>query len=141
MKKSEVEKDMQRFQDSFNKYLKENNHPLLNYKSVAIGYLDITEEYQKGPVSQNFIDKLRLIWNTGGMSMSAGHHECEFCIDEGNYEGRATGMGEKMIIDKENNIQYKFPEMIFHYIEEHGYQPPEEFVLFILTMPFAGDNK
>jgi len=38
-------------------------------------------------------------------------------------------------LDEENNIKYKFPEMIFHYIEKHGYQPPKDFILFILKMP------
>lgn len=140
MKGKEVEECMQRSQDSFNKFLKENNHPTKNYKPVAIGYLDITEEYQKGPVSQNFINKLRQVWGDGGVLGSLGHHECEFCIDEGNYETRAKSSCEKIIIDEKNNIQYKFPEMIFHYIEEHDYQPPEDFVLFILTTTFYGEN-
>jgi len=141
MKGLEVEEDMQKSQDSFNKYLIENNHPTRDYKSVAIGYLDITEEYPKGPVSQNFINKLRQIWDTGGVAMTLGFHECEFCIDEGNYEGRERSSSEKIIIDEKNNIQYKLPKMIFHYIEKHGYQPPEEFVLFILTTSNTGSGK
>ncbi len=134
MKRLEVEEKMKNARDSLNKFAIKNNHPTLSYKSVAVGYLDITEEYPKGPVSQNFINKLRHICSNGLSLMSAGHHDCEFCIDEGNYEGRATSCSEKILIDKENNIQYKFPEMIFHYIEEHGYQPPEDFVLFVMRM-------
>ncbi len=132
MNKEEVEKDMKRMQDSLNKFATENGYPTRDYKPVAVGYLDITEDYIKGPVSQNFINKLRRIYDTGGVLMTAGHHECEFCIDGGNYEGRAMGNGEKVLIDKENNIEYKFPQMIFHYMEEHGYQPPEDFVLFVM---------
>lgn len=139
MNKEEVEKNMQEMQDSLNKYAIENNHPTINHKPVAVGYLDITEEYRKGPVSGNFINKLRQVWDTGGRLMSMGHHDCEFCIDEGNYEGRATSSSEKIIIDEENNIEYKFPEMIFHYIEEHSYQPPEDFVLFILKSGMSNE--
>lgn len=134
MNKKEVEKGMKRIQDSLNKFAKENGHPTRDYKPVAVGYLDITEEYPKGPVSQNFINKLRRIFDTGGVLGSMGHHECEFCIDEGKYKGRAQSSSEKVLIDKENNIEYKFPEMLFHYIEEHGYQPPEDFVLFVMGM-------
>ncbi|KKN69316.1 hypothetical protein LCGC14_0441750 [marine sediment metagenome] len=133
MKASEIEEDMKRMQDSLNKFAIEGGHPTREYKPVAVGYLDITEDYQKGPVSQNFINKLRIIYNTGAVLMTAGHHDCEFCIDKGNYKNKATSSCEKTIVDEENNIEYKFPQMIFHYIEEHGYQPPEEFVLFILT--------
>lgn len=140
MKKSEVEKSMKKMQDSLNKFAIENNHPTRNYKQVAVGYLDITEEYRKGPVSQNFINKLRQVWDTGLTLMSMGHHDCEFCIRDGNYEGRAMSSSEKVLIDKENNIEYKFPEMIFHYIKYHGYQPPRDFVLFVLRLG-TGDIK
>lgn len=129
MKKAEVEKNMNKFYDFMDKYAKENGHAFERYKPVAVGYLDITEEYRKGPVSQNFINKLRMIWDSGGCSMSMGHHDCEFC--EG--EDKAKSSCEKILRDKENKIEYKFPEMIFHYIEEHDYQPPEDFVLFILN--------
>ena len=134
MKNFEVEKKMQKMQDSLNKFAIDHTHPTMNYKQVAVGYLNIDEEYQKGPVSQNFINKLRIVWDSGGCAMSLGHHDCEFCINEGNYETKATCNSEKTIIDNENHIQYKFPEMIFHYIEKHGYQPPEEFVLFVLKL-------
>lgn len=140
MKGKEVEKNIQKSQDSLNKFAIENNYPTLSYKPVAIGYLDITEEYQKGPVSQNFINKLRQVWESGGRLMSCGHHDCEFCIDQDNYKGRAKGSSEKIIHDNENKIQYIFPEMIFHYIEKHDYQPPEEFVLFILATQSHGNK-
>ena len=138
MKGLEVEEKMKKMRDSLNKFAIENNHPTLSYKPIAIGYLDITEEYQKGLVSQNFINKLRQVWDSGGRLMSCGHHDCEFCIDEGNYKERAMGSSEKIIMDNENKIEYIFPEMIFHYIEKHGYQPPKEFVLFILTTQITG---
>lgn len=131
MKKAEVEKNM----DRSKKWLKEESEkrgmPFIEYKSVAVGYLDITEEYRKGIVSQNFINKLRQIWDTGLLLGSMGHHTCEFC-------GKATGSSEKVLRDEKNRIEYMFPEMIFHYIEKHDYQPPEEFVLFVLTSPFHG---
>ena len=135
MKKLEVEKHMKKMQDSLNNFALEGDYPTREYKPVAVGYLDITEDYQKGSVSQNFINKLRQNWDRGCVIMSAGYHDCEFCIDEGNYETRAQSSSEKILIDKENNIEYKFPEMIFHYIEEHDYQPPEDFVLFVLRLP------
>lgn len=134
MKGSEVEAYMKRMQDSLNEYAVENGHSIRDYKPVAVGYLDITEEYSKGPVSQNFINKLRRIFDTGLVLASMGHHDCEFCIDEGNYETKATSSSEKILRDEDNKIEYKFPKMIFHYIEKHGYQPPEDFVLFVMGM-------
>ena len=95
-----------------------------------MGYLDIPEDYNKGPVSQNFINKLRQIHGSGPSLMTLGHHTCEFCKGD----NKATSSSEKILRDVENKIEYRFPQMIFHYIEEHGYQPPEEFVLFVMRL-------
>lgn len=130
MKKSEVEKGMDRDRQWIKEESEKRGMPFVEYKSVAVGYLDITEEYQKGIVSQNFINKLRQIWDSGIKLMSLGHHTCEFC-------GKATGSCEKVLRDRENRIEYMFPEMIFHYIEEHGYQPPEDFVMFVLKLDIS----
>lgn len=125
MKKAEVEKQMYSSQRWLREESKKRGLKFIEYKDIAVGYLDITEEYQKGIVSQNFINKLRQIWDTGSRLMSLGHHTCEFC-------GNATSSSEKILQDEKNKVRYKFPEMIFHYMEKHDYQPPEDFVLFIL---------
>ena len=140
MKNSEVEQEHNKVEESLNKLLKEEgivdsftqNRIRINYKFKAIGYLDITEEYEKGNVSQSFINKLRQIWDNGMTLGSLGSHECEFCIDEGNYEGRARSSCEKVITDKENNIKYIFPKMILHYIEKHNFKPSNKFIEFVM---------
>lgn len=128
MKKSEVEQEQIKIQEMFNKELLKRGQPIEDFKIVAVGYLDITEKYKKGIVSQNFINKLKMVWNEGLTLGSMGHHTCEFC--EG--EEKATSSSEKVLIDRKNNIKYIFPEMIFHYIEKHNYMPPEDFIFFIL---------
>ena len=132
MRKQEVEQEHIKFQERWNKDCLKYGHPIEDYKFVAVGYLSIDEEFKKGVVSQRFINKLRQVWNEGSILGSLGHHDCEFCIDEGNYEGRVTSSSEKVLIDRKNNIKYIFPEMIFHYIEKHNYLPPEDFIFFIL---------
>ena len=125
MKQIEVENDMKNFHDMLNKEAKQRGLPFTEYKHIAVGYLDITEDYSKGSVSQDFINKLKQICNRGLSLMSCGHHTCEFCKDN------ATSSSEKILRDEENKVEYKFPEMIFHYIEKHNYQPPKDFILFI----------
>lgn len=137
MNKSEVEADMNKSKDWLRKESKKRGLEFIEYKYVAIGYLDITEEYQKGIVSQTFVNKLHQLWSNGLGLGSLGHHTCEFC--EG--ENKATSCSEKILIDKKNKIEYKLPEMIFHYIEEHNYQPPEDFVLFVLTSQIVDSGK
>ena len=132
MNNKEIEQEQLEMQESFNKYLIENNRPPETFKFVAIGYLDFQEPYEKGIVSQNFLNKLRILWSEGITLGSLGHHDCSFCIDEGNYETRATSSSEKILIDKENKIQYIFPEMIFHYIEIHKFKPSNKFIEFVI---------
>ncbi len=133
MRNSEVEKEHQRGEESLNKLLKENGAEQPSYKFKAIGYLDITEPYEKGIVSQSFVNKLKQIQKSGMTLGSLGSHECTFCIDEGNYEGRARSSCEKILVDKENKIKYIFPEMIFHYMEAHEFKPSNEFIGFVMN--------
>jgi len=132
MKNNEVEQQHIEAQQRLNEMLTENGMMKEDFKIVAIGYLSIDEEFEKGEVSQNFLNKLKILWNEGGATMSLGFHECEFCIDEGNYENRGKSSSEKVLIDKENKIKYLFPEMIFHYITEHKFKPSNEFIEFVM---------
>lgn len=99
---------------------------------VAIGYLDITEPFEKGAVPKGFLDRLRKLYDEGMVLGSLGHHDCEFCIKEGNYEGRATSSSEKILTDEGNGVDYIFPEMIFHYIKKHNFKPSDEFIAFVM---------
>ncbi|MCK5625056.1 hypothetical protein KAI04_04390 [Candidatus Pacearchaeota archaeon] len=135
MNNKEVEQQHNKSIESIKKYAKENGFEIpeiLKYKCVAIGYLNINEEFEKGEVSNNFLVKLRVLYNEGGVTGTLGFHECEFCIDEGNYKERGMSNTEKELVDKENKIRYKFPEMIFHYITEHKFKPSNEFIEFVM---------
>ncbi len=132
MKNSEIEQQHLEWQEKWNKDLLEHGRPIENFKMVAVGYLSIDEEFEKGEVSTSFLTKLKVLWGEGTTLGSMGHHECEFCIDEGNYEKRGTSSSEKELVDKENNIKYFFPEMIFHYITKHKFKPSNEFIEFVM---------
>ena len=131
MKNKEVEQEHIKYQEKFNKELLEHGHPIDDFKFVAVGYLSIDEEFEKGEVSQNFLTKLKVVWEEGITLGSLGSHECEFCIDEGIFP-RGRSSSEKELIDRENKIKYLFPEMIFHYITKHKYLPPSDFIRFVM---------
>jgi len=129
MKNSEVEQQQERIEEGLNKFLKKNGIEEPKYKYKAIGYLDITEPYEKGIVSQIFVNKLKQIWDLGLTLASLGHHTCEFC--EG--KEKATSSSEKTLVDKENKIKYIFPKMIFHYMEVHEFKPSNEFIKCVMN--------
>jgi hypothetical protein len=52
-----------------------------------------------------------------------GFHMCEYCSEWGT----EVGMGNGIWVVKGETL-YIAPYLIIHYIEEHNYQPPEEFI-------------
>jgi hypothetical protein len=130
MKNKEVEQKEIEMQNEMNEFCLRGGHPNLvqEFKIVAIGWLDSSEPFEKGEVSVSFITKLRLLWNEGLILATLGFHECDFC----EIGKKAKSSREKVLMDKENKIKYIIPEMIFHYIEEHGYKPQKEFIEFVM---------
>ncbi len=128
----EIEQKHREMQKKFNELRLKRGRPFENFKFIAVGYLDTLEPYEKGEVSTNFLTRLKVLWNEGTTLMSLGFHECQFCIKEGNYEGRAKSSSEKVLVDRKNNVQYIFPEMIFHYIIKHKFKPCNKFIEFVM---------
>ncbi|MFK3978809.1 HEAT repeat domain-containing protein [Micromonospora sp. NPDC050397] len=56
-------------------------------------------------------------------AITLGTHECEFCSDGPAFEGN----GEYRYY-MPNGDAYSAPMMILHYVEEHGYRPPDVFL-------------
>ncbi|UYQ64536.1 HEAT repeat domain-containing protein [Streptomyces peucetius] len=56
-------------------------------------------------------------------SVTLGTHECEFCPADLPFEGN----GEYRYYCRSGEV-YAAPSMILHYVDEHGYCPPREFL-------------
>jgi hypothetical protein len=99
----------------------------------AIGWLHPDQPYSKGAVSAEFLARLKEFVARSGDSAEAlyfggfgGFYTCEFC-------DRAHGINNFGVPD--GDLLFVAPEMIVHYIEEHGYQPPDEFVHAVIRAP------
>ncbi|MEI8380511.1 MAG: hypothetical protein WCJ09_10300 [Planctomycetota bacterium] len=99
----------------------------------AVGWLHPDHPYPQGPVSAEFLARLKEFVARSGDSAEAvyfgafgGYHTCEFC-------GRANGIGNFGV--PRGELLFVAPEMVVHYIEQHGYQPPAEFVDAVLRSP------
>jgi hypothetical protein len=64
-----------------------------------------------------------------GWAAAAGVHTCE-------YRGRAWSSGT-FGVPSGDRIFFA-PEMISHYVERHGYAPPDEFVSGVMSRPLPG---
>src|SRR5262245_50176006 len=86
-----------------------------------IGWLDSSKPFLAGETSEEFRSKLKLLIDDPVMQ-TRGHHFCPVSREKqqpaGSAEIRVRGWGK----------DYAAPELIYHYVVEHGYKPPEEFI-------------
>jgi hypothetical protein len=108
-----------------------------------VGWLDDTHDYPRGEVSDDFMEKLlQLLANPWQPCVALGFHACELCgpmvVNEGGVIDHALGT-RNLFVPSEDCI-YVAPELVVHYIEVHGYQPPEKFVDAVLRCPRMGST-
>lgn len=94
------------------------------------------EDLPRAPVPPPILKKLSYLAVFKWMNALRGHHSCEFCgLGEvhARYEGvqKSLGWAEIWIprLDgNQNNTFYAAPTLIVHYIANHDYCPPKEFL-------------
>lgn len=94
--------------------------------NVAIGWLSLKHDFQKGQVSKEVIVRLQAFCKEPAY-VTFGYHKCEFC-------NNVIGSGEIVVVGKDK--LYFSPTLIVHYIQEHNYLPPEEFIEAVLNTEF-----
>jgi len=104
---------------------------------VHIGWLDGRHDYPKGRVAGHVIEKLKQL-ATRPTELYRGFHVCELCSHpkglspEQDWEwgkSRASNGEIRVIL---GSTTYAAPLLIVHYIQEHGYLPPEEFLRAVI---------
>ena len=127
-----------------------------NPKTLNVGWLDKSVKFPTGKMPRHLIDKLLYLTlfdldqsvsvNLVGYSkhpkniiVHHGHIRgnpfvCPFCdgkeisIVDQNARVMHLGGGEMRIPAPNKSVRYAFPTMLYHYITEHDYLPPEEFL-------------
>ena len=109
--------------------------------AVNIGWLDIAMPYTTGATSSEFRKKLleycRFEFT---VNHCMGYHECQYCEDtkppirvDCAGESVPLGNGEIRVIG--TDLIYAGPTLIYHYVAEHNYKPPDEFIHAVCTGP------
>jgi hypothetical protein len=128
---------------------------------INIGWLDSGQDYTKGIINHELLDKLRLLtlFDLDQVDLIEGgrHHPsgicvhtmrirgnpflCPFCNNEEislfDVTGRrmTLGRGEMSIPDVSRKFKFSFPTMLIHYIEKHNYLPQEIFLKALAEFP------
>jgi hypothetical protein len=96
----------------------------------AIGWLEGNHSYRRGAVPASFVDRLKQHVRSAYQPVKIwGWHDCTLCPRD----GAARGASNVMIPTPE--LLYIAPGMVVHYIEDHDYHPPEEFIEAVLACP------
>lgn len=100
---------------------------------LNVGWLDNQHSFPKGTVPDTVLATLFALCKKP-VNMTRGMHSCQFCPGSGQgrvaeRNGIQIGLGAGEIRVKGlSAIEYASPTMIYHYMKEHGYHPPQEFI-------------
>jgi len=111
--------------------------------ALQVGWLSIEYEFPRGDTPEEFRRVLRLL-SAESVNQCMGWHDCEFCETpprKSFFSSRAPtrtnfalkGNGEIHVPAAQGNIVYVAPQLVAHYVEEHCYLPPNEFVEAVLA--------
>jgi hypothetical protein len=109
---------------------------------LNIGWLSPDHSFPRGAVSLAFAHEMMLLGEGKVENVTRGVHVCEFCqapVDliqadphyQDVWELFRSGNGE-LHVKGNAGVVYCAPALIVHYVSEHQYQPPQEFVEAVL---------
>jgi len=108
---------------------------------LAVGWLEPPHPIPSGTVPDVFIAQLGKLC-IEPVAATRGYHDCPFppCVDsnesatDADIDGRPVFLGHAEIwVRSPSDTWYAAPTMIYHYITEHRYRPPDEFIDAVLS--------
>ena len=100
--------------------------------ATNVGWLDSGHHFRAAPSDPKVLTAL---WEFCRISVaqSRGFHLCPFCLSEEpiwaerNGECLLLGSSEIRVFSAETDAIYAAPNLVYHYVEVHHYEPPVEF--------------
>lgn len=122
-------------------YARESN----SLRTLNVGWLDGVHKYAQATVPKVFVDRLWLFCQNP-VFQTRGFHPCELCIPASKsivvaYKGQMLELGSAEIRVLGKDVVYAAPDLIYHYVVEHSYCPPNEFIQAVLDGPLPGSQK
>lgn len=102
-------------------------------RAVRIGWLDREQPFSQGTPEAAFVEKLKAHYDHR-VRQSRGFHACPFCKERRfgvpvklGAKTLTLGSAEIEVRDEWGRV-YVAPDLLYHYITEHQYLPPPEFM-------------
>ena len=104
-----------------------------------VGWLNSGHAFETGEPTEELLDRLWSYCNVS-VAQTRGIHQCEFCPDKDVH--RAERKGDKLLLGTSEirvfaglGAIYTAPTLIYHYVKDHGYKPPESFIQALMADP------
>lgn len=103
---------------------------------LAVGWLEHPNAFPTGVIDDAVISKLKALVEQarGRMDSFLGMMHCTFCR-AANLPGPGAIWSQENVFIPGTNAVYVAPGGILHYIEQHSYCPPPEFLKAVLQCP------
>ena len=105
---------------------------------VAVGWLENGRPVPRGEVPEQVFERLRELLREPWGPVFAGWHDCDLCVyryGPSKMRTNPNAVGFKNVFVPGDAKIYLAPELILHYIDQHGYAPPSEFQQAVLDCP------
>lgn len=109
-----------------------------NANTLNIGWLDANHSFSKNKASEELLNGLfeKCLYP---INKTRGYHLCQFCKSS-SFGLKATRNGKEIILGSaeiwikgKDGKTFAAPNLIYHYVAEHDYEPPNEFIDAILS--------
>jgi hypothetical protein len=101
--------------------------------SIYVGWLDREHPFPNGRADSLFLQKLALHY-CHRVRQSRRFHICQFCTERRfgirlEIDGVVLTLGSAEVAVRDGNGRiYVAPDLLYHYVAEHQYLPPTEFI-------------
>ena len=115
------------------------NDPSSQKSVLNVGWLDDQHEFPRGDVPEEALAKIFELCRNP-VQKTRGAHSCQLCSERrwgciAVRSGTELGIGSGEIRVKGTaGVTYASPCMIYHYISEHHYKPPQQFIEAVLGL-------
>lgn len=117
-------------------------------RALAVGWLEADHDYPRGEVGPGAVEALeRLFVHAWEPITAGGWHDCSLCPRKPTdgpitrlIAGRRELLGVKNLLLPAGDLIYAAPSLVIHYIEDHGYKPPDAFTDALLANDPSSDE-
>ncbi|KRD58285.1 hypothetical protein ASE40_18300 [Flavobacterium sp. Root935] len=113
--------------------------------ALNIGWINETNTFIKGKTPDLFLQKLEE-YILEPFNTTRGYLKCDLCKSDSFKisilnQDINLGFSEIRVISEDGKQRFAAPDMIYHYIKDHNYSPPIEFIEAVINGPKPNSKK